>query len=40
MEVLGKIRRLYYRDGLSYSEIARKTGGHPRHHQALLRFTD
>jgi transposase len=26
MEVLGKIRRLYYRDGLSYSEIARKTG--------------
>jgi transposase len=26
MEVLGKIRRLYYRDGLSFSEIARKTG--------------
>ena len=26
MEVLGKIRRLYYRDGLSLSEIARKTG--------------
>ena len=26
MELLGKIRRLYYRDGLSFSEIARKTG--------------
>jgi transposase len=26
MKLLGKIRRLYYRDGLTYSEIARKTG--------------
>ena len=26
MEKLGRLRRLYYRDGLTLSEIARKTG--------------
>ena len=26
MNVLGKVRRLYYRDGLSMSEIERRTG--------------
>jgi DNA-binding transcriptional regulator LsrR (DeoR family) len=26
MEMLGKVRRMYYRDGLSRSEISRRTG--------------
>ena len=26
MELLGKVRRMHYRDGLSRSEIARRTG--------------
>jgi Homeodomain-like domain len=26
MEMFGKVRRMYYRDGLSRSEIARRTG--------------
>ncbi len=26
MEMLGKVRRMHYRDGLSRSEIARRTG--------------
>ena len=26
MEMLGKVRRMHYRDGLSHSEISRRTG--------------
>jgi DNA-binding transcriptional regulator LsrR (DeoR family) len=26
MEMLGKVRRMHYRGGLSHSEIARRTG--------------
>ena len=26
MEILGRIRRMFLRDGLGYSEIARRTG--------------
>lgn len=26
MEILGRIRRMHLRDGLGYSEIARRTG--------------